>query len=195
MQEQETVDETGVTDDRPEALTDALSSGDELADEIQQSLGSDGAPSDTEVHPLALEELHGSPNGDSTLRDLDVLADVEVEVAVEFGRTTMPLRQLLKLRRGSLVELARRPEQQVTVLANGTPIAYGDIVVVGDQVGVHIVELVDPNPVPELPPAPPQVELTEATEPADPMADPPRPETSSADAESADEAASASEEA
>lgn len=158
------------TDDeaRPEALADALGSGDELVDEIQQSLSSEAASAEQAVAPMELEELQASPTGAATLRDLDLLADVEVEVAVEFGRTAMPLRQLLQLRRGSLVELARRPEQQVTVLANGTPIAYGDVVVVGDQVGVHIVELVNPDQPPAIPPAPAQVEVVE---PAAPVAE------------------------
>lgn len=145
----------------PESLAEALGEPDQLADEIAQTLGSNPSPEEQTVVPMHLEELHGSPGGDGTPRNLDLLADVEIEVTVEFGRSAMPLGRLLQLRRGSLVELARRPEERVTVLANGRPVAYGDIVLVGDHVGVHIVELAEPaSPAPA---PPPQVGVVEAT--------------------------------
>ena len=147
---------------QPNSLDEALGADGQLSAEIEQSLAdSDGAP----VSRLELDELESSPGESVTMRDLDLLADVEVEVAVEFGRTRLPLRQLLTLRRGSLVEMARRPEQQVTVLANGTPIALGDIVVVGEHIGVHIVELIDatqPTIVEQFPL--PQADISEAVE-------------------------------
>ncbi len=133
--------EAAGADGQPATMDQALGADGQLIDEIERSLSADpgnGQP----VAPIELEELGGADQGAPTARDLDLLADVNVEVAVEFGRTRMRLGDLLTLRRGSLVELARRPEEQVMILANGTPIAYGDIVVVGDQVGVHIVELV-----------------------------------------------------
>ena len=140
---------------QPDSLDEALGNG-ELMDEIQATLGNDQAS----VAPFELDELHESAGaGADTVRDLDLLSDVDVEVSVEFGRVGMPVRQLLQLRRGSLVELARRPEQQVTVLANGKPIALGDIVVVDDQVGVHIVELIEPDAPVEPTPPPRQVEM------------------------------------
>lgn len=158
---------TTAAEARAESLADAIGDADQLVGEIQESLET-VEEAERSVTPMALDELHEVPTGEPSLRDLDLLADVEVEVTVEFGRTVMPLRQLLALRRGSLVPLGRRPEQQVTVLANGTPVAYGDIVVVGDQIGVHIVELVDPNATPPPAPAPAQVDLQEVAEP--PMA-------------------------
>jgi flagellar motor switch protein FliN/FliY len=156
MMDDQAIDTAAATD-QPETLDEALGNG-ELIDEIESSLGS----AETTVAPLELGDLTGNPTlGSSTVRDLDLLSDVDVEVSVEFGRVGIPVRQLLQLRRGSLVELARRPEQQVTVLANGKPIALGDIVVVDDQVGVHIVELIDPDaPVDPVPP-PRQVELVD----------------------------------
>lgn len=163
MEEQTTTEVEAEAETRPGSLDEALGSG-ELIDEIQASL-SDGGPeapaSGPAVAPLPLDQLGGRPADGESVRDLDLLSEVDVEVSVEFGRVAIPIRQLLKLRRGSLVELARRPEQQVTVLANGKPIAYGDIVVVDDQVGVHIVELIDPDAPPEAVPPPAQVEMAE----------------------------------
>ena len=151
-----------------ETLDEALGDG-SLGDEIEAQLaGTESTDAEPQgdgptAEPLSYEQLSGgaSPAGADSVRDLDLIADVDVEVAVEFGRVDIPIRQILQIRRGSLVELHRRPEAQVTVLANGKPIALGDIVVVDGQVGVHIVELIDPESAtaPIAPPA--QVTLEE----------------------------------
>ncbi|MEM7285200.1 MAG: FliM/FliN family flagellar motor switch protein [Actinomycetota bacterium] len=156
---------TETTTGAPETLDDALGDG-SLGDEIEAELAG-GEPTPTDgptAEPLHYDQLSAGAveSSSGTVRDLDLIADVDVEVAVEFGRVDIPIRQILQIRRGSLVELHRRPEAQVTVLANGKPIALGDIVVVDGQVGVHIVELIDPESAqaPISPPA--QVILEEA---------------------------------
>jgi flagellar motor switch protein FliN len=73
--------------------------------------------------------------------DLHLLAEVELTVTVELGRVRLPLRELLRLQEGSVVELDRLAGAPVDVLANGTPVARGDVVVVGDELGVRISEL------------------------------------------------------
>ncbi len=152
------------TDNAPETMDEALDGG-ALMNEIESSLADQapesaqpGDPGAATVAPLALDELSERQGTGESVRDMDLLSDVDVEVSVEFGRVEIPVRQLLKLRRGSLVELQRRPEQQVTILANGKPIALGDVVVVDDQVGVHIVELIDPDAPPEPVPDPREVD-------------------------------------
>ncbi len=75
--------------------------------------------------------------------DLSLLGDVELTVTVELGRVRLPLRDLLRLQEGSLVELDRLAGAPVDVLANGTPVARGDVVVVGDELGVRISELIN----------------------------------------------------
>ena len=74
--------------------------------------------------------------------DLSLLGDVALTVTVELGRVRLPLRDLLRLQEGSLVELDRLAGAPVDVLANGTPVARGDVVVVGDELGVRISELI-----------------------------------------------------
>lgn len=78
--------------------------------------------------------------------DLTLLGDVEMSVTVELGRVRLPLRELLRLQEGSVVELERLAGAPVDVLANGTPIARGDVVVVGDELGVRVSELVGETP-------------------------------------------------
>lgn len=134
---------------RPGSLSEALGQdGEGIVDSIErhldETLADEGAALEPIVHPLALDELelHHQP---SSMRDLRLLADIDVQVTVEFGRARLPLRQLLSLTRGAVLELHRTPEQPVDVLVNDTLVARGEIVLVGDEFGVRITEIVNPN--------------------------------------------------
>ena len=71
--------------------------------------------------------------------------DVKVEVAVVLGKATMPIHQLLKMGRGAVIELDSQIDDDAQVLANNQPVARGEIVVVGENVGVAITDLTVPN--------------------------------------------------
>lgn len=73
--------------------------------------------------------------------DLELLGGVALTVTVELGRVRLPLREVLRLQEGSVLELDRLAGAPVDVLANGTPVARGDVVVVGEELGVRISEL------------------------------------------------------
>ncbi len=73
--------------------------------------------------------------------DPQLLADVNLEVTVELGRVRMKVRDLLQLTDGSVVELDRAAGAPVDVLVNGSIVARGDVVVVDDELGVRITEL------------------------------------------------------
>jgi flagellar motor switch protein FliN len=75
-------------------------------------------------------------------RPLELLAGVEMAVTVELGHTRMLMRELLGLRAGSLVELDRAAGSPVDILVNGTLLARGEVVVVEDELGVRITEIV-----------------------------------------------------
>jgi flagellar motor switch protein FliN/FliY len=89
---------------------------------------------------VELPDLTGGA-GPGPTGDLHLLGDVELTVTVELGRVRLPLRELLQLQEGTVVELDRLAGAPVDVLANGTPVARGDVVVVGDELGVRISEL------------------------------------------------------
>lgn len=76
-------------------------------------------------------------------RSLDVLANVEMTVTVELGRTRMPVRQLLGLAPGSVIELNRSANTPVDVFVNGTLFARGEVVVIDDEFGVRITDIVE----------------------------------------------------
>ena len=71
---------------------------------------------------------------------IDVIAGVQLEIIVSLGRTRMTVQQLLQLRAGSVVEVGQAGGL-VEVLANGSVVAHGEVVVVGDDLGVRIVEV------------------------------------------------------
>ena len=96
---------------------------------------------ETQVAPASLPDLGNGVEG-GPLQDLDLLADVSMDVTVELGRVRMRVRDLLRLTEGSVVELDRSVTAPVDVLVNGSLVARGDVVVVGDELGVRVTELV-----------------------------------------------------
>jgi flagellar motor switch protein FliN/FliY len=83
------------------------------------------------------------PNGSaSAMGPLSLLHDVDMEVTVELGRTTMPIRDLLALQPGMVVEINRMAGTPIDVLVNGRPIARGEIVVIDEEFGIRITEIV-----------------------------------------------------
>ncbi len=94
------------------------------------------------VAPATLPEFGASVAGGNQ-RDLYLLADVPMNVTVELGRAVMQVRDLLSLQEGSIVELDRAAGAVVDVLVNGTLVARGDVVVVDDELGVRITEIVE----------------------------------------------------
>ena len=74
---------------------------------------------------------------------MDLLADVTMNVTVELGRASMRIRDLLSLNTGAVLELDRAAGAAVDVLVNGTLIARGDVVVIDDELGVRITEVME----------------------------------------------------
>jgi len=94
---------------------------------------------------LELEQLGGEQPagiGAHPRNDLRRLRDVPVEVAVEMGRTKMTVGETLELRPGSIVPLDRMAGEPVDLLINGTPIARGEVVVIDEQFGLRITDVV-----------------------------------------------------
>lgn len=75
-------------------------------------------------------------------RPLDLLADVEMGVTAELGRTRMTVRELLALTPGAVIELDRLAGSPVDVLVNGTLVARGEVVVIDEEFGVRVTEII-----------------------------------------------------
>lgn len=75
--------------------------------------------------------------------DLRRLSEVPLELSVEIGRTDMTVGETLDLRAGSIVTLDRLAGEPVDLLVNGTPIARGEVVVVDEQFGLRVTEILE----------------------------------------------------
>ncbi len=87
---------------------------------------------------------------ESVSTNLAVLRNVELELSVELGRARMPVRSLLALTSGDVIELDRHANAPVDVLVNGTLVAKGEVVVVDDEFGVRILEIISSDEVDQL---------------------------------------------
>ena len=81
----------------------------------------------------------------SGVENLRVLENIEVQLSVEVGNTEIKIRDLLRLNEGSVIELDRLAGDPLDILVNGTMIAKGEIVMVGERFGVRFTEIVDPE--------------------------------------------------
>jgi len=73
--------------------------------------------------------------------NLSLLKEVEVRLSVEVGSTSLKIRDLLNLNEGSVVELDRYASEMLDVLVNGTLLARGEVVTIGDRLGVRVTEV------------------------------------------------------
>jgi flagellar motor switch protein FliN/FliY len=96
-----------------------------------------------------LDPPSGVPAGDA--RDgaqadvkLDVILEVPVTLSLEVGRTRIPIRNLLQLNQGSVVELDRIAGDPLDVFVNGTLVAHGEVVIVNDKFGIRLTDVVSP---------------------------------------------------
>ena len=77
--------------------------------------------------------------------NLRVLENIDVALTVEVGGAEIKIKELLRLGEGSVVELDRLAGDPLDILANGTMIAKGEVVMVGERYGVRFTEIVDPE--------------------------------------------------
>ena len=86
-----------------------------------------------------------SPSSAGADVNLDLILDVQVTLSLEVGRVRIPIRNLLQLNQGSVVELERMAGEPLDVFVNGTLVAQGEVVVVNERFGVRLTEVVSPS--------------------------------------------------
>jgi flagellar motor switch protein FliN/FliY len=84
-----------------------------------------------------------TPEADADLRRL---SEVPMELSVEIGRTRMTVGETLQLRAGSIVTLERLAGEPVDLLVNGTPLARGEVVIVDEEFGLRVTEILEDDP-------------------------------------------------
>lgn len=130
---------------------DALSEEDRMAAEWAAALSESkgevasevSAPSET-VAPAAFTNF--APTGVSGAgNDINMILDIPVQLTVELGRTRIPIKHILQLAQGSVVELDALAGEPMDVLVNGFLIAQGEVVVVNDKFGIRLTDIVTPS--------------------------------------------------
>lgn len=78
-------------------------------------------------------------------KNLDILMDIKLQLTVELGRTELPIKKVLELTRGSIIELEKVAGEPVELYANGKLVAHGEVVVIEDNFGLRITSITDPE--------------------------------------------------
>ena len=97
-----------------------------------------------EVHKAAFEPL-GQQGEVPPIKNIDLIMDVPLDISVVLGRTKKSIQDILNLGAGSLIELQKLAEEPVEILVNGKQIALGEVVVVDENFGVRITEIIGNN--------------------------------------------------
>ncbi|MFT3813831.1 MAG: flagellar motor switch protein FliN [Acidovorax sp.] len=121
------------------------------AEALEEQKGTEGSAGDAEQGgPLS----GGTPpprsfghhqGGDVPVHDINMVLDIPVQLSVELGRTKVPIKYILQLAQGSVVELDALAGEPMDVLVNGYLIAQGEVVVVNDKFGIRLTDVVTPS--------------------------------------------------
>ncbi len=90
-------------------------------------------------------EIKENKSERANAENLKVLENIDVRLTVEVGNAEIKIRDLLRLNEGSVIELDRLAGDPLDILVNGTMIAQGEVVMVGERFGVRFSEIVDPE--------------------------------------------------
>ncbi len=104
-----------------------------------------GAGESTPVHPVRFPSLPMMEAAAAAPQPIDMLMDVSMRVSVELGRSSLTVEEVLELGPGSVVELNKLAGEPVDILVNDRLIARGEVVVVDENFGVRITEIISPR--------------------------------------------------
>ena len=138
-------------------MSDDMSHSQTVADDdwaaalAEQERASAGRPPATVAEPVAVSgashlfpKLSGG-TAHSGQNDIDMILDIPVQLTVQLGRTRIPIKHILQLAQGSVIELDALAGEPMDVLVNGCLIAQGEVVVVNDKFGIRLTDIVTPS--------------------------------------------------
>jgi flagellar motor switch protein FliN/FliY len=132
----ESDDESG-GDDNENATPDDSGAGKDRSKEKQENV---------QAAPMEEFDLNeGIAKGEGPAPDLDVILDIPVSISMEVGNTQIPIRNLLQLNQGSVIELDRLAGEPLDVLVNGTLVAHGEVVMVNEKFGIRLTDVISPG--------------------------------------------------
>jgi len=119
----------------------------EQAESEAASAESTASSSAEAVKPAVFGDLNADISGLSpeAAKNLDLVMDIPIQLTVELGRTKMPIRNLLQLAQGSVVELNELAGEPLDVFVNGCLVAQGEVVVVNEKFGIRLTDIITPS--------------------------------------------------
>ena len=121
----------------------------ENQEDLAKKEGQEEAVEKNTTEATAQEKSDGkqkeAEQGSAAVSNLRVLENIEVKLTVEVGNTEIKIKDLLRLNEGSVVELDRLAGDALDILANGTKIAKGEVVMVGEKFGIRFTEVATPE--------------------------------------------------
>ena len=126
------------TDGMDNSEADELSS---WAEALEEQKRPDDRAADVQGGPLSGD----GTGGKGAMNDINMVLDIPVQLSVELGRTKVPIKYILQLGQGSVVELDAMAGEPMDVLVNGYLIAQGEVVVVNEKFGIRLTDVVTPS--------------------------------------------------
>lgn len=119
---------------------------DEWAAAMAEAGESEDSGDDVQAAPMEEFDPGSEPSqGGGLAPDIDVILDIPVTISMEVGNTQIPIRNLLQLNQGSVIELDRLAGEPLDVLVNGTLIAHGEVVMVNEKFGIRLTDVISPG--------------------------------------------------
>ncbi|MDQ6620913.1 MAG: flagellar motor switch protein FliN [Pseudomonadota bacterium] len=120
---------------------------DDTADQWEPALAAQSAAAAQTVTPATnlFNKLSAGTPADAPMNDIQLVLDIPVQLTVELGRTKIPIRHILQLAQGSVIELEGLAGEPMDVLVNGCLIAQGEVVVVNDKFGIRLTDIITPS--------------------------------------------------
>lgn len=148
----EKLEETAVeaAEEAVEAVSEAAAAAQEVVENAAESddvaaeeVNLDSAVTVQPIKFASFEDL--SQTQGEINKNLEILMDIKLQLTVELGRTELPIKKVLELTRGSIIELEKVAGEPVELYANGKLVAHGEVVVIEDNFGLRITSITEPE--------------------------------------------------
>lgn len=129
---------------------DTPASGESEREQVAPPTADSRVPASTAeiARPVVQPNMDSDAAGSHTDRptaDISMILDIPVTLSMEIGHTRITISELLKLGKDSVIELQRMADEPMDVLVNGTLVAHGEAVVVGDRFGIRLTDVISPQ--------------------------------------------------
>lgn len=141
----EELNNTAVTEEIPQS-TPAKEEPSDSVSFVEDAGSSNDAEGPVTVKPVKFASFEDLSQAQGEInKNLEILMDIKLQMTVELGRTELPIKKVLELTRGSIIELEKVAGEPVELYANGKLVAHGEVVVIEDNFGLRITSITEPE--------------------------------------------------